>query len=274
MRLVSRTSGGGDQRISPRSCSDDPGCHDHSPETTEDQRRRGDAASRPVVRGPARRPRRAARAHPHDHRDRQRPLHDDDDEPGAPPPRRGVRGRHRVRPPAGQQPCSPLGLLVGISVLETTHGTTVANLGFEEVVFPTPMFAGDTMHGESEVVGAAGVEVATRPGHRHLRAPGLQPARRARVPGPPQRAHAPARRRERAQREPGAGAPAQPAVRARRASPTCSRKMPRAEPDGVALDLEDAVPADGKADGACALAARSAPSWRPTHPEHRGRTCG
>ena len=47
-----------------------------------------------------------------------------------------------------------LGLLVGISVLETTHGTTVANLGFEEVVFPAPMFAGDTLHGESEVVAA------------------------------------------------------------------------------------------------------------------------
>jgi acyl dehydratase len=45
-----------------------------------------------------------------------------------------------------------LGLLVGISVLETTHGTTVANLGFEEVTFPVPMFAGDTLHGESEVV--------------------------------------------------------------------------------------------------------------------------
>ena len=45
-----------------------------------------------------------------------------------------------------------LGLLVGISVLETTHGTTVANLGFEEVTFPAPMFAGDTLHGESEVV--------------------------------------------------------------------------------------------------------------------------
>ena len=47
-----------------------------------------------------------------------------------------------------------LGLLVGISVLETTHGTTIANLGFEEVVFPAPMFAGDTLHAESEVVAA------------------------------------------------------------------------------------------------------------------------
>ena len=33
-----------------------------------------------------------------------------------------------------------LGLLVGMSVLETTHGTTIANLGFEEVVFPAPVF--------------------------------------------------------------------------------------------------------------------------------------
>jgi acyl dehydratase len=45
-----------------------------------------------------------------------------------------------------------LGLLVGISVLETTHGTTVANLGFDEVVFPTPVFHGDTIHAETEVV--------------------------------------------------------------------------------------------------------------------------
>jgi len=47
-----------------------------------------------------------------------------------------------------------IALVVGISVLETTHGTTVANLGFEEVVFPKPLFAGDTVHVESEVVDA------------------------------------------------------------------------------------------------------------------------
>lgn len=45
-----------------------------------------------------------------------------------------------------------LSLLVGISVLETTHGTSTANLGFEEVRFPTPVFAGDTIHGETEVL--------------------------------------------------------------------------------------------------------------------------
>jgi acyl dehydratase len=45
-----------------------------------------------------------------------------------------------------------LGLLVGLSVLETTHGTTVANLGFEAVEFPRPVFVGDTMHAETEVM--------------------------------------------------------------------------------------------------------------------------
>ncbi len=45
-----------------------------------------------------------------------------------------------------------LALLVGISVHETTHGTTVANLGFKEVDFPAPLFPGDTVHAETEVV--------------------------------------------------------------------------------------------------------------------------
>ena len=45
-------------------------------------------------------------------------------------------------------------LLVGVSVLETTHGTTVANLGFEEIGFPAPVFVGDTIHAQSEVVAA------------------------------------------------------------------------------------------------------------------------
>jgi acyl dehydratase len=47
-----------------------------------------------------------------------------------------------------------LALLVGMSVLETTHGTTVANLGFEEIVFPAPVFVGDTIHAQSEVLAA------------------------------------------------------------------------------------------------------------------------
>jgi acyl dehydratase len=42
--------------------------------------------------------------------------------------------------------------MVGISVGDTTLGTTVANLGWDEVRFPKPLFHGDTVHVESEVV--------------------------------------------------------------------------------------------------------------------------
>src|SRR5690606_2398233 len=45
-----------------------------------------------------------------------------------------------------------LGLIVGISIHETTLGTTVANLGLEDVRFPQPLFAGDTVHVETEAV--------------------------------------------------------------------------------------------------------------------------
>jgi len=44
-----------------------------------------------------------------------------------------------------------LGMVVGISVHDTTLGTTVANLGFEAVDFPAPMFHGDTLRVETEV---------------------------------------------------------------------------------------------------------------------------
>lgn len=45
-----------------------------------------------------------------------------------------------------------LGLMVGISVHETTLGTTIANLGMTETVFPHPLFHGDTIRVESEVM--------------------------------------------------------------------------------------------------------------------------
>lgn len=48
--------------------------------------------------------------------------------------------------------CLTLALMVGISVGETTLGTTVANLGWDEVRFPKPLFHGDTIHIESEVL--------------------------------------------------------------------------------------------------------------------------
>jgi acyl dehydratase len=48
--------------------------------------------------------------------------------------------------------CLTLALMVGISVNDTTHGTTVANLGWDEVRFPQPLFHGDTIRIASEVL--------------------------------------------------------------------------------------------------------------------------
>jgi acyl dehydratase len=45
-----------------------------------------------------------------------------------------------------------LGLMIGISVHETTLGTTLANLGMTETVFPHPVFHGDTIRVETTVV--------------------------------------------------------------------------------------------------------------------------
>lgn len=45
-----------------------------------------------------------------------------------------------------------LGLMVGVTVQDTTLGTTVGNLGWDEVRFPKPVFHGDTLRTESEVL--------------------------------------------------------------------------------------------------------------------------
>src|SRR5690606_32624723 len=48
--------------------------------------------------------------------------------------------------------CLTLAFMVGISVGDTTLGTTVANLGWDEVRFPKPLFHGDTIRVETEVL--------------------------------------------------------------------------------------------------------------------------
>ncbi len=48
--------------------------------------------------------------------------------------------------------CFTFSLLVGVSVHDTTLGTLVANLGFDKVRLPSPVFAGDTLRFESECV--------------------------------------------------------------------------------------------------------------------------
>lgn len=45
-----------------------------------------------------------------------------------------------------------LGLVIGVSVQDTTLGTTVANLGMTDVKFPAPVFAGDTIHSVTTVL--------------------------------------------------------------------------------------------------------------------------
>ena len=54
-----------------------------------------------------------------------------------------------------------LGLTIGISVHETTLGTTIANLGMTEVKFPAPLFEGDTVSVTTEVAGKR--DSASRP---------------------------------------------------------------------------------------------------------------
>ena len=55
-----------------------------------------------------------------------------------------------------------LGLMIGISVNDTTVGTTIANLGMTDVKFPHPLFEGDTIHCTTEVIGKR--ESQSRPG--------------------------------------------------------------------------------------------------------------
>lgn len=45
-----------------------------------------------------------------------------------------------------------LGLVIGLSVQDTTFGTTVGNLGMTDVSFPKPVFAGDTLRARTTVM--------------------------------------------------------------------------------------------------------------------------
>jgi acyl dehydratase len=44
------------------------------------------------------------------------------------------------------------GLMVGVSVADTTLGTLVANLGYDALKFPHPVFIGDTLRSETECI--------------------------------------------------------------------------------------------------------------------------
>lgn len=53
-------------------------------------------------------------------------------------------------------------LMVGLSVGDTTLGTLVANLGYDKLVMPKPVFIGDTLRAESEITDLK--ESRSRPG--------------------------------------------------------------------------------------------------------------
>ena len=44
------------------------------------------------------------------------------------------------------------GLMIGVSVADTTLGTLVANLGYDALKFPNPVFTGDTLRSETECI--------------------------------------------------------------------------------------------------------------------------
>lgn len=45
-----------------------------------------------------------------------------------------------------------LGLVIGLSVSDTTLGTTIGNLGFDKTTFPNPVFIGDTISASTKVL--------------------------------------------------------------------------------------------------------------------------
>jgi acyl dehydratase len=43
-------------------------------------------------------------------------------------------------------------LMIGLSVGDTTLGTLIANLGYDKLVMPNPVFIGDTLRAETEIM--------------------------------------------------------------------------------------------------------------------------
>ena len=144
-----------------------------------------------------------------------------------------------------------LGLLVGLSVYDTTYGTTVGNLGWEEVRFPAP--GADRRHAARRDHRAVQAREPVAPGFRHrdVRAPRLQPARRGGGFLPPRRADA-----EEAGRV-SHGAPLRSLLFVPGDSERKQAKALASAADALILDLEDSVDA-GAAAGRAAARARAA----------------
>jgi acyl dehydratase len=66
-----------------------------------------------------------------------------------------------------------LGLVVGLSVADLTEGTIVANLSYENVAHPRPVFHGDTIYAETEVLSMRDSQSNPERGVVHLKQAGL-----------------------------------------------------------------------------------------------------
>ena len=78
-----------------------------------------------------------------------------------------------------------LGIMIGMTVYETTMGTTVANLGMTDVNFPKPVFHGDTLRATTKVISVREFKVAAECRHRRIRTRGAQSEKRGRRDVPP-----------------------------------------------------------------------------------------
>ena len=58
-----------------------------------------------------------------------------------------------------------LGLVVGLTVSELTEGTITANLGYDKVIHPNPVFHNDTVYAETEVLEMRRVKIKAECGH-------------------------------------------------------------------------------------------------------------
>ena len=158
-----------------------------------------------------------------------------------------------------------LGIMIGMTVYDTTLGTTIGNLGMTDVRFPKPVFHGDTLKAHTKIISVRAEQVAPHSGHRRVRAHRHQPARRGGGDLPPPGPDA-------LQAEglitcvPFCSFPA--------TAPANSKAPARRRPTCLILDLEDSVAPDQKA-GARGIVREMLKAARRTaealHPRQRTR---
>ena len=83
------------------------------------------------------------------------PLHFDND----------YAAKSEFRPPLVNS-CLTLSIVVGMSVIDISQ-KAIANLGWNDIKLTSPVFVGDTIYAESEVLAKRGIGLASRTGPGH-----------------------------------------------------------------------------------------------------------